>query len=237
MAIPVSLSRQRLGVWYLQIGSTARPFHLCGPELASPSAGQPILILGNGPTRSIPEDLGRHAWHIRFNNCPSYRPRSGDRVDELVLVNCGGQPEEWLSTGRLGNPEALAAAVRVTLPIHPGIAAYYQPVLSPRELREAAAQDHTWPMVRRLRKAGHATAVLAPRSYRDAVHALGQKVFRRGMPVPSSGFLLIHHVAQAHPRSPIHLDGFGFAGWEGHPWQAERAYCERLAAEGRLTFV
>lgn len=204
-------------------------------ETSGPPPGAPILIIGNGATGpGVGAREQAASWVIRFNNCAGFEPAAGDRVDELWLVNCGGQMEEWLDENRMGHPAALRLAKTVTFPVHPGIAAYYEPILSPDELVEAAAQDFTWPALRWLRQRDRSCRMLMAGWYRDAAAALGEKTFRHGMSVPSTGFLALFHAARAHPRSPLTMAGFGFAGWDGHPWKRERTFCEGLVAQGRL---
>ena len=211
---------------------------LAGEAVPQPRPGQDVLIVGNGPGAAHVDRAAQHdAWVVRFNNCPHFDADRDDRIDELVLVNCGGQMEEWLRQGRLGNPEAFARAALVTFPVHPGIAAFYRPVLSLDELRDAARQDFTWPALARVRERASPCLLYTPDLYRRAATALGEPVFRAGMAVPSSGFLACYRTALAHPRSRILIAGFGFAGWDGHPWARERAWCEALAGEGRLVFL
>jgi hypothetical protein len=54
--------------------------------------------------------------------------------------------------------------------------------------------------------------------------------------VPSSGLIVIAEVL-AHWRQPgdrVVLAGFGHAGWEWHPFAAERRYVDALISRGRL---
>ena len=53
---------------------------------------------------------------------------------------------------------------------------------------------------------------------------------------PSTGFLAIEYV-MASPRFTDcrkHIVGFGFEGWNGHPWQLERSIVTRYAQQSRL---
>ncbi len=57
-----------------------------------------------------------------------------------------------------------------------------------------------------------------------------------GRPNPSTGFLVTLALLLDRPSDadPIQAFGFGFDGWPGHPWAAERAWFERAEAAGRL---
>jgi len=54
---------------------------------------------------------------------------------------------------------------------------------------------------------------------------------------PSTGILGLEHVMEnpVFANYKIHVIGFGFEGWKGHPWSAEKKLINRYVLDGRLT--
>ncbi|MCJ2015133.1 hypothetical protein [Methylobacterium sp. J-076] len=188
-------------------------------------AGAPLAIVGNAP------GLGEAAGAIdaaqavvRFNNAAGFGGGSGARVTHLALVNRGGQAREWLEDPRFPERPVVRAAQAFILPFPMLPAAHNvpEPVCWTRDL----------------------LAVLAPLG--RPVHILPEALHARargllapgtdGCPNPSTGFLVTLALLHARPADCRGVDayGFGFAGWPGHPWAAERAWFAGAEAEGRL---
>ncbi|MFD2236894.1 glycosyltransferase family 29 protein [Aureimonas populi] len=182
-----------------------------------------LAIVGNAP------DIGDRGAQIdscdmvvRFNNAAGFTRASGRRVTHLALVNRGGQPREWLEDEGFTRRSELRAARRVILPF---------PAL---DGKEGAGLCHTEALLRRLSPLGLGVEVLDEALHRQARASLREHG-AKGAPNPSTGFLVALHMARALPQARIHVFGFGFAGWRGHPWAAERRWFETAHRERRLT--
>ncbi len=61
---------------------------------------------------------------------------------------------------------------------------------------------------------------------------LERKMRRAGMPgfmMPSTGMIAFDWVCQRmQPGDSLHIDGFGWRGWEGHPWEIEQAMMRKV---------
>lgn len=180
-----------------------------------------LAVVGNAP------EMGDRASEIdscdmvlRFNNAAGFGGRAGERVTHLALVNRGGQPREWLEEG-FGQHRAVGRASEVILPFPP-LEGDTEGVCATDEMMAALAEFPC--RVRTLSDDLH-------RAAHEALRHFGAE----GRPNPSTGFLLVFHLlAILPPTIAVEIFGFGFQGWPGHPWEAERRWFEAADAEGRL---
>ena len=193
------------------------------PERADPRAS--LAIVGNAPgigpvARAI--DAARHV--VRFNNASGFGGRTGSRVTHLALVNRGGQMREWLADpGFLDRPVVREAeAFILPFPMLPVEANAPEPICW---TRQALAL---------LRPLGKPVHLLPETLHDEARRRLAPGT--NGSPNPSTGFLVSLALLRDRPADagPVNIHGFGFAGWPGHPWAAERAWFSEAAAAGRL---
>ena len=207
------------------------------PEAAGPEAGLPpglglpdlaacrLALVGNAPDADRAAAVDAADRVVRFNNAAGLGGRNGSRVDLLALVSRGGQMREWLDDpGFLDRPALRRTrAFLLAFPaLPPGAAGVGDGACW---AREAAAQ--LAPLGRPVRALG------------QAVHAEAARLLGPGAPErlnPSTGFIvaLALLAGRAPGAPPVDAYGFGFAGWPGHPWDAERAAFAAWAAEGRL---
>ncbi len=204
------------------------PLRADWPGLPEPWPGLPdpasVALVGNAPgTDAAAADAAARV--VRFNNAPGFGGRTGSRVTHLVLVNRGGQMREWLADpGFLDRPVVRRAeAFVLPFPMLPEAHNRPEPICS---TREALAM---------LRPLGRPVHVL-PETLHDAARAALGRHGAGGVPNPSTGFLAALAVLAGRPAGspPVEAYGFGFAGWTGHPWAAERAWFAAAAASGRL---
>lgn len=205
--------------------------------ILEPSAPEPcsrdalVAIVGNAP------EMGDHARRIdgcdlvvRFNNASGFGAGAGRRTTHLALVNRGGQMREWLSDDAFASRPAVADAASILLPFPPdpgcGSAA------------SADGRDWTRRLVQTLRPHGKPIGVLSHALHRDARLCLAQD-FGALAPNPSTGFLVAFHLHRRLAGRGVRFEvyGFGFQGWPGHPWDAERRWFEAREREGRLRLV
>ncbi|GJD65401.1 hypothetical protein [Methylobacterium frigidaeris] len=182
-----------------------------------------VALVGNAPGTDAGV-VDAAATVLRFNNAPGFGGRTGSRVTHLALVNRGGQMREWLADpGFLDRPVVRQArAFVLPFPMLPEEHNRPEPVCF---TREALAM---------LRPLGRPVHILPEALHDEARRALGRHA--GGRPNPSTGFLVALALLAGRPAGApaIEAHGFGFAGWPGHPWAAERAWFTQAAAAGRL---
>lgn len=186
---------------------------------------QPVALVGNAPLRrchaAAIDGAGRV---VRFNNAAGLEGRAGSRTDQLWLVNRGGQAAEWLQDPGFWQGPAFAALPEVVLPLPP------DPEGAPAQTAPGA-RDHSRAMRRRIADLGMAIRQMPPDlsgRARDVLRSFGA---RRALIAPSTGFLAMLHFADE--GAELELYGFGFDGWDGHDWAAERAWAKRMVRQGR----
>lgn len=195
------------------------------PDLSDLAAGR-LAIVGNAPDpRDHSAAIDSAERVVRFNNAAGFRGHTGSRLDWLALVNRGGQMREWLDDPAFPDRPAIRAAKAFLFPF---------PALPPE--RAGTGDGACWTQEARARLAplGAAIHVLT-----DDLHAEGARILgpdTEGTPNPSTGFLVaLALLRQRHPQAPaVHIYGFGFSGWPGHPWEAERRWFAAQEQAGRL---
>ncbi|WP_152047632.1 hypothetical protein [Aureimonas psammosilenae] len=185
-----------------------------------------VAVVGNAPDMdAAAEAIDAADWVVRFNNAPGFGGRAGSRVTHLALVNHGGQMREWLEDADFTTRPVLRGAREVLFPF-------------PRKDEPARPGDEDgrdW--------TAEAQAILQPLGLRttilpEAVHAQAAEILAMsGMaqPAPSTGLLVgLYLLGELPMETRIDVYGFGFAGWDGHAWNAECNWFEAMAAQGRL---
>ncbi|MBM2575447.1 hypothetical protein JQC91_03945 [Jannaschia sp. Os4] len=194
-----------------------------------------VALVGNGPLGSSgAAEIDAASRVVRFNVARGFGAEAGSRLDDLFLVNCGGQMHEWLLDPAFWTSPPLLAARRVTLPIaadRPEWGLWRWPRVAPH-VRDGVNFERD---VRR-RLDGRRVRTVPDRLRRGAIRALRRTGPPPEGPVwPSTGFLaLFLYDAMLPPETRITLHGFGFEGAACHPWARERAWVERRAATGRV---
>ncbi|WMS44541.1 hypothetical protein RDV64_09200 [Acuticoccus sp. MNP-M23] len=186
--------------------------------------------MGNAPgTGDIAAAVDGADKVVRFNNARGFGGETGTAVDELYLINSGGQMREWLADAVFLARPVVAATRCITLPIAPETGALFPPSNEPEgeDSRNFAPEACA-----RFRAAGKAVRVLPASRYRAACEALGLLPLKPGSRTPSTGFLAIYAAFGALPAdATLALYGFGFDGWEGHPFDREREFVERHSGD------
>lgn len=183
-----------------------------------------LALVGNAPDIG---DRGRFidaaACVVRFNNAPGFGGRAGSRVSVLALVNRGGQARAWVEDATFVERAVVRQAERYLLPF---------PELPAAE--EGAHERVCWTAPLRDLLARRPVSVLPSALHARARDLLAPRV--SGSPNPSTGFLVALAILEERSSSipPIDVYGFSFAGWAGHPWDAERGWFEACREAGRL---
>ena len=186
--------------------------------------GPTLALVGNAP------EIGDHAPAIdasacvvRFNNAPGFGARAGSRVTHLALVNRGGQARAWVEEAGFRERAVIRRADAYLLPF---------PELPPAQ--EGAHERVCWTAPLKARLAGKPVHMLPAALHARACGLLAPRA--SGTPNPSTGFLVTLAILEGRSPAlpPIDVYGFGFAGWPGHPWEAERRCFETWRDAGRL---
>ncbi|OXT02100.1 hypothetical protein B7H23_04010 [Notoacmeibacter marinus] len=198
-----------------------------------------IAIVGNRP-----DDFGEGEFIdaadriYRFNNAFGFGGQTGHRISDLVVVNYGGAMAEWLDEATLEQSPAFAAAQRIILPIHPDKDHAVVPPLTAGEWAELDGPPLTERAIRRFSHRGKRVRLLPATCFISAATAIGIEPLRRNSPAPSSGYLLVSAILErTHPDQTVTIHGFGFEGWNGHDFDAERRWFARQASAGRLIYA
>ncbi|MFJ7437558.1 hypothetical protein ACIQW5_07895 [Methylorubrum thiocyanatum] len=203
------------------------PLYRSEPLEVSPGAS--LAIVGNAPETGAAAAIDAAAIDaadcvVRFNNAAGFRAATGSRVTHLALVNRGGQMREWLEDRHFLERPAVRAAGAFILPF---------PML-PAEHNRPETICWTREVLALLRPSGRPVHILPEALHERARRLLAPRT--PGRPNPSTGFLvtLALLLARGQGAAPVQAYGFGFDGWLGHPWAAERAWFADQEAAGRL---
>ncbi|KQT43159.1 hypothetical protein ASG43_16790 [Aureimonas sp. Leaf454] len=185
-----------------------------------------VAVVGNAPDMT---DQGACIdaadWVVRFNNAAGFGARAGRRVTHLALVNHGGQMREWLEDPDFVRRPVVRGAGIILFP--------FPRKDGPADDRNEDGRDWTRQAEVRLAPLGAEIAMLPDCVHRDARTILGASCTPAA--VPSTGFLVTLHLLAILSRNvAIGIHGFGFEGWDGHGWQAERRWFEAMRGAGRL---
>lgn len=225
---------QATGVWLVSAPYPAAPAVL--PVMGHRM--RRIAIVGNAPNETdLSQDIDAADTVVRFNNAFGYGGVRGSKVDDLFLINCGGQPNEWLNSSEFWQRAYVVRTPKVTLPIP------YDPNAMPLPIDHGchhACLDgvNFEPDLRaRLERMGKVVRVLPRNVYQTSRDILTDRSAVGSKVVPSTGFLsILDYLDRCQPDCAIELYGFAFAGWDGHVWSRERQWIERRHFTGELTW-
>lgn len=201
------------------------------------TASRTIMIVGNGP---VPDGaaaiIDAADLVIRFNDCRSCGA-GGNKTDIVAVCNTGRPALAMLGGGMWKTTAAVrqAGAIWCVRDADKFQALRPQLTLTHPDLDDLC-DDYTDGFLAFAKATGR-TFHTVPASTHERVDA-GLKQFDTGAyVVPSSGLIVIAEVL-AHWQRPgdrVVLAGFGHAGWEWHPFAAERRYVDDLISKGQLS--
>jgi hypothetical protein len=195
---------------------------------------QSIVIVGNGP-------IGAHAAAkiaeagivVRFNECRSF-PDSPGRTDIVAVCNTGRPGKAMLSSIAWRTHPAVDEATEIWCVRDPEkFAKMRGPLAVTHPELGDFCDDYTEGFARFAAGTGKLNRIL-PASLHEAVEAELAAFNPTPYVVPSSGLIVLAEVLQRYPGHDLVLAGFTHAGWEWHPFQAERLMVDGLIAAGRL---
>lgn len=182
-----------------------------------------IVAVGNGPVPSgSAVKIDDASFVMRFNS-PHHPPaEAGRRTDALCAVNVGDHLRRWLKGDYLSS-FYFSQAARIVLPWHPNAVKRLRIPL-PLTRRLKGQKEHwTIEAVRTFVDHGKGVEILAEQIVLESYRELGLPLSAQPA-MPSTGFVGIKHLLSMFPEQEIHLFGFTWHGWSGHPWEKEKAW-------------
>jgi hypothetical protein len=195
-----------------------------------------IMIVGNGPVDQGAAPLIDSAdLVIRFNGSRNFGA-AGRKTDIIAVCNTGRPGAAMLADRNWRDSEAVRRAGEIWSVRDPDKFADLKPSLaiSHPELDDFC-DDYTDGFAAFATAKGKRHRII----HRDVHEALDESLLALDAEpyvVPSSGMVVIKALISdpAHADDMIILAGFGHAGWDGHPFGAERRLVDRYIASGRL---
>jgi hypothetical protein len=194
-----------------------------------------IMIVGNG-------EIGEGAigvidaadFVIRFNDCRSYGV-GGSRTDAVAVCNTGRPAKAMLGSQQWRAHPCVASAAEIWSVRDPEkFEALRAPLAVSHPELDDFCDDYTDAFGAFCAETGK-THLVIDKSVHEAVDAALSAFDPAPYVVPSSGMIVIAEVLSKFADAEVVLAGFGHAGWEWHPFGAERQLVDTYVAAGRIT--
>ncbi|OWO95218.1 Urease operon accessory protein [Rhizobium esperanzae] len=193
-----------------------------------------IVIVGNGEVGEGQAGIIDAAdFVIRFNDCRSYGA-GGSRTDAVAVCNTGRPAKAMLgSPAWRAHPGIIAAREIWSVRDPEKFAAMRAPLGVSRPELDDFCDDYTDAFAAFCADAGK-THVVIGKAVHEAVDVSLSAFAPAPYVVPSSGMIVIAEVLGKYTEAEVMLAGFGHAGWEWHPFAAERQLVDSYITAGRL---
>jgi len=177
---------------------------------------------------------------VRMNDCKNSVGRSGRKTSILCINNCGAPARRYVDGAILRKIPICVEAREIWIPreseVHRKHAARHQESAMLRE-----SDDLTSAILKANGLADRVVVRLTAALNEQMFEAIQQARRRHAIAdpawMPSTGLLTVAGVL-SDPRFSayhVHLVGYRFQGWAGHPWRAERTILAEQERNGRLT--
>jgi hypothetical protein len=195
-----------------------------------------IVIVGNGSfSPGEARTIDSCDVVIRFNGCRSIG-EGGFRTDIVAVCNTGRPAAAMIRQADWRNSPAVKSATEIWCVRDASKFAELKQVLEIQypELDDFC-DDYTEGFKSLANNTGKSFAVI-PRRYHDVLDLELRGLMPGAYVVPSSGLIAIAYVIGevSAPGDQVVLAGFSHQGWDGHPFDAERGFVDRLIAQGQL---
>ncbi|CDI08740.1 glycosyltransferase family 29 protein [Agrobacterium pusense] len=184
-----------------------------------------IALVGNGENaRGFGSEIDSHDFVVRMNRAIHFG-EAGTKTDALAVINWSG-PGRWMTNGETPiNAEALRAAKSIWLPMPPEDMESVKND-QPGTFEWPTYVDFTSEVIDNLVD-GRPYIKFPPNIWRSLTKEL------RGLgaaktQASSTGALVLAYLVRVWPRSKVTLYGFTHEGWDGHPWEQEKAWIRNL---------
>lgn len=198
--------------------------------------GRLFMVVGNGDIGpNARETIAEADAVMRFNDCRS----AGDdatRTDIVVVCNTGRPGKKMLEEPAWREHPSVRAAQAIWCVRDPEkFAEIRAPLAISHPELDDFCDDYTEGFRVFAENEGKSFRII-PRDVHERLDAALAAYLPAPYVVPSTGLVAIADLIDNHlaPEDRIALAGFSHQGWDGHPWDAERHYCEPLEAKGRL---
>ncbi|ULR46718.1 Urease operon accessory protein [Rhizobium sp. K102] len=192
------------------------------------------MIVGNGEVGEGDAGIIDVAdFVIRFNDCRSYGA-GGSRTDAVAVCNTGRPAKAMLGSREWRTHSGVVSAREIWSVRDPKkFAAMRAPLAVSHPDLDDFCDDYTDAFSAFCAETGK-THVVIDTSLHEAVDASLSAFAPAPYVVPSSGMIVIAEVLNTYADAEVTLAGFGHAGWEWHPFAAERQLVDSYIAVGRL---
>jgi hypothetical protein len=202
-----------------------------------------MVIVGNAPLAFDYSPLVDSAdVVVRLNDCKNDVGFSGTKTTILCVSNTGAPARRYIATASLRTIRQCASAREFWFPRHTEAHLDFVRRTQPAS-RLQEYFDLTDDIVRANGLEGRKLVRFSRELNTWLFRAIQETMVRHGIrdelfECPSTGmFAIAYALTAAEFRgSRLHLVGFGFHGWPGHPWAAERQLVADVADTGRLIF-
>lgn len=198
-----------------------------------------VAVVGNGPVSWLDSfRIDRCDVVIRFNEWKNYRRHGGRRADVLCICNTGAPARKFIERNLIGGAPFIERISEVWFPrdeeVHKRHASVFDPDAPASEF-----EDLSEGLVSSNRLSGKRLIHFSGAFNQAVFDSLSRRAVGPFL-CPSTGILAIEYVL-CNPRfagSRKFVFGFSHQGWDGHPWQAERALLdERRATRTDLELI
>ncbi|MGO4481368.1 Urease operon accessory protein [Rhizobium pisi] len=193
------------------------------------------MIVGNG-------EIGEGAagvidaadFVIRFNDCRSYGA-SGGRTDAVAVCNTGRPAKAMLGSEQWRTHPGVVSASEIWSVRDPEkFGALRAPLAVSHPELDDFCDDYTDAFSAFCAETGK-THLVIDKVVHEVVDAELSAYDPAPYVVPSSGMIVIAEMLNKFADAEVVLAGFGHAGWEWHPFAAERQLVDTYVAAGRIT--
>ena len=194
-----------------------------------------IMVVGNGEIGAqTAAAVADAAFVIRFNECRSYEASPG-RTDVVAVCNTGRPGKAMLASEAWREHPAVREAAALAVPrTFADRARSRSPLAVSHPELDDFCDDYTSQFNAFCADVGK-MHVVVDKVIHEAVDEALAAYHPAPYVVPSSGMIVIAEVMNRFPEATIDLAGFGHAGWEWHPFAAERQLVDSYVAAGRVT--
>lgn len=206
-----------------------------------PSKQRSAVVVGNARIEADHSQLVDAADVVlRFNECKNYSRFSGTKTTIICACNTGSPAIRFIEEMPFKNLDVCRRAEEFWFPRDVQIQRSFL-VRNGIQYPLSEFEDLSSAIVRSNGLSGKTfdvfTSLFNAHVFRKILRFQGQHGLEGEYFVcPSTGFLGVEYLLSA-PRfcdCEVHLIGFDFCGWTGHPWETERRIVEEYAASNRV---
>jgi hypothetical protein len=192
------------------------------------------MIVGNGDAGAgAAAVIDAADFVVRFNDCRSYGP-GGARTDAVAVCNTGRPAKAMLGSAEWRiHPSVVSASEIWSVRDPVKFTALRAPLAVSHPDLDDFCDDYTSQFGAFCAHAGK-RHVVVDKMIHEAVDSALSASKPAPYVVPSSGMIVISEVLERFPDGDVTLVAFDHAGWEWHPFAAEKQLVDSYIAAGRI---